>query len=148
MGRVFCSWLSLLIINGGRTTLKNAKILIMMTAFGGKKSIFYNLEYWKYLLVCHQLDIMHIKKNVCENIYGTQFHIPGKTKDGLKSKNDLVEMKIRDECTNFFKKNRCIILVTTCYTLIRDGKIRFCKVLKSIRVLARYSSNIKKILCQ
>ena len=66
----------------------------MMTAFGGKKSIFYNLEYWKHLLVRHQLDVMYIEKNVCESIYGTLLHIPRKTKDGLKSRNDLVEMGI------------------------------------------------------
>ena len=47
--------------------------------------------------MCHQLDAMHIEKNVCESIYGTLLHIPGKTKDGLKSRNDLVDMKIRDE---------------------------------------------------
>ena len=35
-----------------------------------KKSIFFDLEYWKYLLVRHLLDVMHIEKNVCENIYG------------------------------------------------------------------------------
>ena len=62
-----------------------------------KKSIFYNLEYWKHLLVRHQLDVMHIEKNVCESIYGTLLHISGKTKDGLKSRNDLVDMKIMDE---------------------------------------------------
>ena len=62
-----------------------------------EKSISYNLEYLKHLLVRHQLDVMHIEKNVCESIYGTLLHIPGKTKDGLKSRNDLVEMGIRDE---------------------------------------------------
>ena len=36
-----------------------------------KKSIFFNSEYWKHLLVRHQLDVMHIEKNVCKNIYGT-----------------------------------------------------------------------------
>ena len=59
-----------------------------------KKSIFYNLEYWKYLLVQHQLDIMHIEKNVCESIYNTLLHILGKFKDWLKSRMDLMEMKI------------------------------------------------------
>ena len=68
-----------------------------MIAFGGKKSIFYNFEYQKHLLVRHQLDIMHIEKNVCESIYGTMLYILGKTKDGLKPRNDLVEMKITDE---------------------------------------------------
>ena len=46
-----------------------------------KRSIFFNLEYWEHLFVCHQIDVMHIEKNVCESIYGTLLHQPGKTKD-------------------------------------------------------------------
>ncbi|CAL2229527.1 unnamed protein product [Prunus armeniaca] len=33
-----------------------------------KKSIFFDLEYWKYLPVRHVLDVMHIEKNVCDSI--------------------------------------------------------------------------------
>ncbi|CAL9011963.1 unnamed protein product [Prunus brigantina] len=33
-----------------------------------KKSIFFDLEYWKYLPVRHALDVMHIEKNVCDSI--------------------------------------------------------------------------------
>ena len=33
---------------------------------GKKKSIFFELPYWQTLLICHNLDIMHIEKNVCE----------------------------------------------------------------------------------
>jgi len=35
---------------------------------------------------------MHIEKNVCSSIIGKLFNIPDKTKDGVKSKLDLVEM--------------------------------------------------------
>ena len=59
-----------------------------------KKSIFFKLEYWKYLLIRHQLDVMHIEKNICESIYGTLLNIPGKTKDGIKSRWDLKVLKI------------------------------------------------------
>ncbi|KAJ4718934.1 Transposon protein, putative, CACTA, En/Spm sub-class [Melia azedarach] len=62
-----------------------------------KKSIFFELEYWKHLFVRHQLDVMHIEKNVSENIYGTLLNIPGKTKDGINQRLDLVHMGIRTE---------------------------------------------------
>ena len=62
-----------------------------------KKSIFYNLDYWKYLLVRNQLDVMHIEKNVCESIYGTLLNIMGNTNNGLKSRMDLVALEIRVE---------------------------------------------------
>ncbi|KAL6347804.1 hypothetical protein AAG906_026333 [Vitis piasezkii] len=53
-------------------------------------------EYWKYLHVHHNLDVMHIEKNVCESIIGTLFNIPGKTNDGLNARLDLVEMGLRN----------------------------------------------------
>ena len=89
---------------------------------------------------------MHIEKNVCVSIYGILLHIPGKTKDGLKSINDLVEMKIMDELAPTLKKNKCTFLPAACYTLTRDEKIRFYKALKSIKVPTGYSSNIKNLV--
>ena len=47
--------------------------------------IFFQLEYWKYLLLRHNLDIMHIEKNICDSIIGTLLNILGKTKDSLAS---------------------------------------------------------------
>jgi len=32
------------------------------------------------------LDVMRIKKNVCDNIIGTLLNITGKTKDGVKAR--------------------------------------------------------------
>ena len=51
----------------------------------------------KYLHVLHNLDVMHIEKNVCESIIGTLFNIPGKQKNGLNAQLDLVEMGLRSE---------------------------------------------------
>ena len=42
-----------------------------------KHSIFFYLPYWKHLLVRHNLDVMHIEKNVCESLIGTLLNIPG-----------------------------------------------------------------------
>ena len=89
---------------------------------------------------------MHIEKNVCESIYGTLLHISGKTKDGLKSRNDLVDMKIRDELAPTLQKNKRTFIPAVCYTLRRDEKRRFCKALKSIKVPAGYSSNIRNLV--
>ncbi|GJY40921.1 ribonuclease H-like domain-containing protein [Tanacetum coccineum] len=36
-----------------------------------KKSIFFTLPYRKNLLLRHNLDVMHIEKNVCDNFVGT-----------------------------------------------------------------------------
>ncbi|KAI5328625.1 hypothetical protein L3X38_028022 [Prunus dulcis] len=60
-----------------------------------KHSIFFQLPYWKTLLVRHNLDVMHIEKNVFENVIGTMMSIDGKTKDSLNARLDLQEMGIR-----------------------------------------------------
>ncbi|XP_062086136.1 uncharacterized protein LOC133792244 [Humulus lupulus] len=46
-----------------------------------KKSIFFELEYWENLLLRHNLDVMHIEKNVYDSLIGTLLNIPSKSKD-------------------------------------------------------------------
>ena len=61
-----------------------------------KQSIFYKyLPYWADLEVRHAIDGMHLKKNVFGNTIGLLLVTSAKTKDTLKSRQDLVAMKIR-----------------------------------------------------
>ena len=55
-----------------------------------KRSIFFDLPYWKDLLVRHNLDVMHIEKNVCESLIGMLLNIPGKTNDRENARLDIV----------------------------------------------------------
>lgn len=41
------------------------------------------------LILRHNLDIMHVEKNMCDSILGTLLNIKGKTKDNLNSHLDL-----------------------------------------------------------
>ena len=54
-----------------------------------KRSIFCELSYWKTNLLCHNLDVMHIKKNMFENIFDTIMDVRGKTKDNIKARLDI-----------------------------------------------------------
>jgi hypothetical protein len=54
-----------------------------------KKSIFFRLPYGKDNLLQHNLDIMHIEKNVMDNILVTILDIKGKTNDNLVARLDL-----------------------------------------------------------
>ena len=60
-----------------------------------KRSIFFELPYWKNNLLRHNLDVMHIEKNIVDSILETLFDISGKTKDHAKERYDLKDMKIR-----------------------------------------------------
>ncbi|XP_074369114.1 uncharacterized protein LOC141709517 [Apium graveolens] len=62
-----------------------------------KVSIFFQLEYWKFLPVRHVLDVMHIEKNICEALLGTLLNIPRKTKDRESVHLDMADMGIRME---------------------------------------------------
>jgi hypothetical protein len=46
-------------------------------------------------MVHHAIDVMHVEKNVCEALIATLLDIPSKTKDTLKARMDLEEMKLR-----------------------------------------------------
>ncbi|KAL6222914.1 hypothetical protein ACLB2K_006304 [Fragaria x ananassa] len=53
-----------------------------------KKSILFDLPYWKDLLLRHNLDVMHIEKNVTESVIGTLLGMDGKDKDFLNARLD------------------------------------------------------------
>ncbi|KAG8363709.1 hypothetical protein BUALT_Bualt19G0050600 [Buddleja alternifolia] len=60
-----------------------------------KRSIFFELPYWADNLIRHNLDVMHIEKNVCDNILWTIMGVKKKTKDNLKARRDLQKNNIR-----------------------------------------------------
>ena len=45
----------------------------------------------------HNLDVMHIEKNVCDSMIRTLLNIEGKTKENLNSHLDLQAMGIRSQ---------------------------------------------------
>ncbi|GJS03510.1 hypothetical protein Tco_0320018 [Tanacetum coccineum] len=59
-----------------------------------KRSIFYELEYWYFLTLKHNLDGMHIEKNVLESILNTLL-MNDKSKDTAKARQDLKRLGIR-----------------------------------------------------
>ena len=62
-----------------------------------KEKHIFCLPYWKYNLMRHCLDVMHIEKNVGENVLYTILNEPGKSKDNLGARKDLKAMGIRQD---------------------------------------------------
>ncbi|KAG8366059.1 hypothetical protein BUALT_Bualt17G0036600 [Buddleja alternifolia] len=54
-----------------------------------KRSIFWDLPYWNTNLIRHNLDVMHIEKNMFDNVFNTVMDVKGKTKDNVKARLDL-----------------------------------------------------------
>ncbi|XP_031127651.1 uncharacterized protein LOC116029751 [Ipomoea triloba] len=110
-----------------------------------KKSIFFDLPYWKTLDVRHSIDVMHVEKNVCDSLVGTLLDIKGKTKDGLNARLDLIEMGIRPTLAPR-SGDKKTYLPPAAHTLSRKEKISFCECLRRVKVPQWYSSNINRLV--
>ena len=129
----------------GEKRARHDKSNVTSTNCWKKKSIFFKLEYWRYLHVCPNLDVMHIEKNVYESIIGIILNILGKTKSGLNSRLDLMDMGLRCGLALRFESNRTY-LPSTCYTLFRMEKKVFCQTLVELKVPEKYCSNFRNLV--
>jgi hypothetical protein len=112
-----------------------------------KQSIFYKyLPYWANLEILHATDAMHLKKNVFASTIGLLLETSAKTKDTLKSRQDLVAIKIREDLHPMDKGNGRYELPLASYNLTHDEKKAMCESLWEIRVPSHFSSNIRKLV--
>lgn len=104
-----------------------------------KRSIFWKLPYWSSLLIRHNLDVMHIEKNVFDNVFNTVMNVQGKTKDTSKSREELnyycrrPELKKNDATGKYPKAS---------YTLDKLEKKTLCEWVKELRFPDGYASNM------
>lgn len=108
-----------------------------------KKSIFFELPYWRTVLLRHNLDVMHIEKNICESVIGTLLNIEGKTKDTFKSRMDLKHMGFKKPL-HLIRNGDKYTMPPARYTMSAAEKIKFCQVLKDTRFPDAYASNISR----
>ena len=107
-----------------------------------KRSIFFTLPYWEDHVLHHNLDMMHIEKNIVDKIIGTLLNLDGKTKDSLKARQDLKDMGIRSELHLKNVGNDKTRMPHACYHMNASEKDVFLQVLKDVRMPDGYSSNI------
>ncbi|XP_052197234.1 uncharacterized protein LOC127804414 [Diospyros lotus] len=107
-----------------------------------KKSIFFQLPYWEYNLLRHNLDVMHIEKNVCDNVLYTILNESGKTKDNLNARKALKEMGVRSDLWPN-ENEQCR---PTLFTMSNAQKDVFLTTLKNVLVPDGYSSNIARCI--
>jgi hypothetical protein len=89
---------------------------------------------------------MHVTRNIFDNIIGTLFDMPRKTKDGLKSPTDLVQFELRSELHPILRPNGKHFLPPASYTLTVEEKKAFCQCLCGVRVPIGFSSSISKVV--
>ncbi|XP_051152423.1 uncharacterized protein LOC127266277 [Andrographis paniculata] len=109
-----------------------------------KKSIFFELPYWAENDIRHNLDVMHIEKNVCENVLHTLLGTKGKTKDNLNTRKDLQLLNIRTSLHPIPRPNGGFYLPAAAYTISSSEKKIFLSVLKNLRPPDGFSSNLSR----
>ena len=109
-----------------------------------KKSILYELPYWKTLKLRHNLDVMHIEKNICDNLLGTILNMDGKNKDTEKARLDLEDMGIRAELHLQKRPDGSYVKPPAIYTLTPKEKEYFYDFLKSVKYPDGYAANISR----
>ena len=111
-----------------------------------KRSIFFELPYWKSLYIRHSLDVMHIEKNIFDNLIGTLLNVKGLSKDSVKSRLDMQEWGIRKELAPM-QGIKGTYLPPAAYTLSRKEKKLFFEFLNGVKVPEDYSANVKNLVC-
>ncbi|XP_073137591.1 uncharacterized protein [Henckelia pumila] len=95
-----------------------------------RRSILWELPYWSKNLIRHNLDVMHIEKNIFDNLFNTVMNVPRRTKDNEKSREDIKLLCNRaephqDEDTGHYPK--------ASYTLDRRGNDVLCSWLNEVK---------------
>jgi hypothetical protein len=89
---------------------------------------------------------MHVTKNVFDSIIGTLLDMLRKSKDGLKSRTNLVQFELRPELYPISRPNGKYFLPPASYTLTAEEKKTFYQFLRGVRVPMGFSSNISKLV--
>jgi hypothetical protein len=102
------------------------------------------LPYWELNLLRHNLDVMHLEKNVCDNFIATLLAICRKTKDDLNARLDLVELGIRDDLHPIVDDEGKQKIPDAPFTMSREQKEMLCSVIQNLRTPDGYASNISR----
>ena len=105
-----------------------------------KRSIFFELEYWSSLQLKHNLDVMHIKRNVCDSILGTLL-MNDKTKDTSNARVDLEKLNIRRPQW-LEKRGNKFYRPHPKYSFKVDDRRLFCQFIKDVKLPDGFGSNI------
>ncbi|XP_004309305.1 PREDICTED: uncharacterized protein LOC101311239, partial [Fragaria vesca subsp. vesca] len=89
----------------------------------------------------HNLDVMHIEKNVCESVLTTILDVNGKSKIENESRRDLELLELMEDMPVEEKRAK-LELPSTPYTLTKVEKPKFCGKLYFQRFPYGYCSNI------
>ena len=112
-----------------------------------KKSIFFELSYWKDNLICHNLDLIHIEKNVGEILLKWLDALKQEVYDNAKE--DIKKDKAPSQSTKCINIQRsrhplCVLKLHKYHQISSVQRKAMCVVLGGVKILSGYSSNIAR----
>ncbi|XP_051202273.1 uncharacterized protein [Lolium perenne] len=125
----------------GDEDLENKEEVHTVESTFKKRSIFFQLEYWKFLLVRHNLDSMHIEKNVFDNIVNTLLDVDKRSKDNANARMDMKRMKIREHL-HIDETQEKPDLPDAVYYMESSKKKMFCGLVKNVRFPDNHASSM------
>ena len=108
-----------------------------------KRSIFWELPYWSTNLIRHNLDVMHVEKNVFDNVFNTVMDIKGKTKDNANARIDMKKICKRPTLELIVENDRYKKPKAT-YVLNYNQRKMVCGWVKQLKFPDGYVSNIAR----
>ncbi|XP_074332026.1 uncharacterized protein LOC141668881 [Apium graveolens] len=110
-----------------------------------KKSVFFELKYWKFHHVRHCIDVMHVEKNVCDSLIGTLLNMRHKTKDSAAARRDMMKMGVRSDLPPQVGVKKTYLHPSP-FTLSKAEKRTFLSSLMSMKLPYEHASNIKNFV--
>jgi len=89
----------------------------------------------------HNLDVMHIEKNICDYILATFLGLVGKSKDNINARLDLDDMGIRKKL-HLRYDGKSYSVPQAPYTMDKAQKQAFCDFIRSVKFPDGFASNI------
>jgi hypothetical protein len=110
-----------------------------------KRSIFWELPYWKTNRLRHNLDVMYIENNVFENIFNTIMDVKGKIEDNNKARLDIALFCNRKNMELVCDESR-VAKPRASFVLEKNTQLLVYKWLKSLCFLDGHASNISRLV--
>jgi hypothetical protein len=113
-----------------------------------RRSMLFDLPYWKEQHIRHVLDVMHAEKNIIEHLIGTCLD-GTHSKDGEKAREDLRLMNVRQKKSLWLKKdpqNGRTVMPDGAFTLTSAERKVFLDTLYELKVPTNFSSNLRRVV--
>jgi hypothetical protein len=111
------------------------------------RSSLFDLPYWTSLKIPHNLDVMHIEKNICEALLATLLNISGKTKDTLNARIDLEELDIMPQLQLQLDGDQ-YVMPKAPYALSKEKQKKFCEFIQAVKFPDRYAASLARCIAE